>query len=76
MHLTRRIVPLSLLFLLALAVALSGQSLRALEKAADKAIANKDYYTAMVHLQEALTRAPEEPALLYRYAEVARRFHA
>ncbi|RMF24533.1 MAG: tetratricopeptide repeat protein, partial [Bacteroidetes bacterium] len=76
MHLTRRILPLSLLFCLASAVALQGQSLRALEKAADKAIAAKDYYTAMVHLQEALTRAPEKPALLYRYAEVARRFHA
>lgn len=56
--------------------ALFGQTLRALEKAADKAYAAEDYYSAMVHLADALEIEPDNARLMYKYAEIARHFNA
>ena len=54
----------------------NAQTLKAFEKAADKAFAAKDYYSAMVHLSEALAIEPESPHLQFKYAEVCRQFNA
>lgn len=52
------------------------QTLKAFEKAADKAFQEKDYYTAFVHLQSALEIRPEKAALQYKFAEAARHFQS
>ncbi|MBK7407649.1 MAG: hypothetical protein IPJ40_05940 [Saprospirales bacterium] len=54
----------------------SGQTLRALEKAGDEAVLQKNYYTALVHFFEALSVEPGNTRLNYKYAEVARQFNA
>jgi tetratricopeptide (TPR) repeat protein len=54
----------------------SGQTLKALEKAGDEALVQKNYYTAMVHFSDALSIDPENIRLCYKYAEVARYFNA
>ncbi|RMG84758.1 MAG: tetratricopeptide repeat protein, partial [Bacteroidetes bacterium] len=52
------------------------QTLKAWEKAIDKAWASGDYYAAMTWLSKALERAPDRVDFQYKYAEVCRRFHA
>lgn len=64
-----------LLVLLAPAL-LSGQTLRALEKAGDQAIVQKDFYAALTHFSEALSIEPGNIRIAYKYAEVARFFNA
>jgi tetratricopeptide (TPR) repeat protein len=69
---------LKICFMMALMAPVVGaaQSARAYEKAGDKAFAEKDYYTAFVHFQDAMTLKPEEIRLWFKYAEVARQFNA
>lgn len=52
------------------------QTLRALEKAGDEAVEQKDFYAALVHFSEALSMEPSNTRLCYKYAEVARHFNA
>lgn len=54
----------------------AGQSAKAFEQAGDKAFAEKDNYTAMLHYRDAMERSPNDPAIWYKYAEVARQFNA
>ena len=56
--------------------AAQGQTLRALEKAGDEAVQQKDYYAALVHFSEALSIEPQNNRLNFKYAEVARLFNA
>jgi tetratricopeptide (TPR) repeat protein len=65
-----------LFFFLIWGNALAGQTLRALEKAADKAYAAEDYYSAMIHLADAMEIKPDNARLMYKYAEVCRHFNA
>ena len=65
-----------LLLALAAPISAAAQSARAYEKAGDKAFAGKDYYTALVHFQNAMNLQPEEVRLWFKYAEVARQFNA
>lgn len=53
-----------------------GQSVRALEKAGDEAVQQKDYYAALVHFSDALGIDPRNNRLNFKYAEVARHFNA
>lgn len=55
---------------------LSAQSVKAYLKAGDKAFAAQDYNAALFHYQGALTIEPDNHELQYKYAEVARLFHA
>lgn len=55
---------------------LSAQSLKAFEKAGDKAFAAKDYYTAYSYYFNAGQKAPEEIRLWYKQADAARNFNA
>ena len=55
---------------------MDGQTLKAFEKAAAKAIASEDYYSAMVYLANAMEIEPENPRLFYQYAEVCLEFNA
>ncbi|MCB0706194.1 MAG: hypothetical protein KDC34_12825 [Saprospiraceae bacterium] len=55
---------------------LFSQTLKALEKKGDEAVANKDYYTAMIHFAEALTIEPQSMRLNYKYGEMALQFKA
>ncbi len=52
------------------------QSAKAFEKAGDRAFAERDYYTALVHFQEAMEQQSNPIGLWYKYAEAARRFNA
>lgn len=52
------------------------QSMKAFEKAGDKAFAAKDYYTAYAHYSNASQLAPEELRLWYKEADAARNFNA
>ncbi|MFT4759551.1 MAG: tetratricopeptide (TPR) repeat protein [Paraglaciecola sp.] len=61
---------------LVLGNSISGQTLRALEKAATKAYAAEDYYSAMTHLADALQIEDKNPRLWFKYAEVCRQFNA
>ncbi|MCF8244462.1 MAG: hypothetical protein K9J37_07085 [Saprospiraceae bacterium] len=69
-------IALSFLLSIVGVVTLSAQSARAFEKAGDKAFAEKDYYTAFVHFQDAMERSPKDVGLWYKYAEVTRQFNA
>lgn len=55
---------------------LPAQTVRALEKAGDKAMAEKDYYRAFTHFRDAMAQAPDDVSLWFKYAEVARQFNA
>lgn len=57
-------------------LSMQAQTLRALEKAGDEAVGQKDYYTALVHFSDALSMDPANTRLCYKYAEVARNFNA
>lgn len=65
-----------MLFFLFASLSINAQTLRAYEKAADKAFANKDYYTALVHLAAGLEIDTGNVNLQYKYAEIARQFNA
>ncbi len=56
--------------------AVQAQSLKAFEKAGDKAFAAKDYYTAYSYYFNAAQKAPEEIRLWYKQADAARNFNA
>jgi hypothetical protein len=66
------------IFLLLLLVLLSefagGQTYRQYLKAADEEFANKNYYSAMKHYEEAMSIEGELPEVLFKYAEAARLF--
>ncbi|MCB0644899.1 MAG: hypothetical protein KDC44_24805, partial [Phaeodactylibacter sp.] len=53
-----------------------GQSVKAYEKAGDKALEQAENYVAMVHYSAALEMEPDNHRLQYKYAEVARQFNA
>lgn len=55
---------------------LRAQTLKALEKAGDESVVQKDYYAALVHFSEALSMEPSNTRLCFKYAEVARHFNA
>jgi tetratricopeptide (TPR) repeat protein len=68
---------ISILAFIALASAgLAGQSFKAYLKAGDEALQRKDYNAAFQHFGNALEYQPDDPAVLYRYAEAARHFYA
>lgn len=54
----------------------NAQSFNAFKKEGDKAFAEKDYYSAMKHYQGALELRPDDAAVQYQFAEVARQFYA
>ena len=60
----------------ALAQPLSAQSRRAYEKAGDKAMHDKDFGAAIQHYAVALERKANDPDVIGKYAECARRLHA
>lgn len=66
---------LLILFLLTLQ-ALSAQTLRAYERAGDSAFERKDWGTAFQHYRTALERDDDNTAVLWKFAESARLFHA
>ena len=59
-----------------LSTSLQAQTLKAFEKAGDKAFGAKDYYTAYTHYFNASQKAPGEIRLWYKQAEAARNFNA
>ncbi|MFN4080672.1 MAG: tetratricopeptide repeat protein [Saprospiraceae bacterium] len=64
-----------LLILFALST-LQAQSLRAYERAGDAALRQKDYAAAIANYQTVLQRKPDNPEVLWKYAECALRFNA
>jgi tetratricopeptide (TPR) repeat protein len=64
------------LWLLSVAYASCGQSLRAFEKAGDQSAEAKDYYAAMHHYTRGLAIRPDDVNLCFKYATMAQRFHA
>ena len=68
-----RFIIFSLFFL---PTVLSGQSLRAYEKAGDEAFKQKDYGAAVQHYATVLQRDGENTDILWKYAECARMFYA
>ncbi len=64
--------------LLVIFISLSGQSQtkKAFLKAADEAMANKNYYGALVWYGEVLEFDEADPSIIYKYAEAARKFEA
>lgn len=76
MPMTRKYFFALLALLFCLAQETYAQTLKSLEKAGDKAYAGKDYYTALVYFADALTIEPDNPAICFKYAEVARQFNA
>ncbi len=54
----------------------NAQTARNFEKAADKAMADKDYYSALEYYQTALDIKPTDIGLIYKVAESARGFNA
>jgi tetratricopeptide (TPR) repeat protein len=71
----KRFILLSALFLLSTAFGFS-QSFKAYQKAAAKALENKDYQAAMHYYQQALDIKTEHMDMWYRYADMAFRYHA
>ena len=65
-----------LVLLLVFTLDLNSQSVKAFEKAGDKAISLKENYAAMVHYAAALEIEPDNSRLQYKYAEVSRQFNA
>lgn len=55
---------------------MNGQSFKAYQKAAEKAFAKQDYYTALHHWRSALERKPKAAEAWYQYANAARLFYA
>lgn len=75
----QKIQPLRLCFLLwiiLLPVYGLAQSRHSYERAGDKAFEQKDYGAALQHYQTALSRKPDDAALLWKSAESARLIHA
>lgn len=70
---TQRTILLFAFFLFS--ISLSGQTFKAYIKAGDKAMQQKDYYAAMVYFKNALEINENSTEVMYKYAEVARRFH-
>lgn len=62
--------------LLCLSVAGKAQSFSAFKKSGDQAFIEKDFYAAMHYYGNALLLRPDDVALQYQYAEVAREFYA
>lgn len=52
------------------------QSFSAFKKSGDQAFAERDFYAAMNYYGNALELRPDDPAIQYQYAEVAREFYA
>ncbi len=52
------------------------QSFNAFKKSGDQAFAEKDYYAAMYYYGNALQLRPDDPAVQFQYAEVARQSYA
>ncbi|MCS7037877.1 MAG: tetratricopeptide repeat protein [Saprospiraceae bacterium] len=75
----QKIQPLRLLLLLCAALLSAGassQSRHSYERAGDKAFEQKDYGAALHYYQTALSRKPDDPALLWKSAESARYIYA
>lgn len=53
-----------------------GQSFKAYQRAAEKAFAKQDYYSALHYWRNALERKPEAVEAWYQYAHAARLFYA
>lgn len=66
----------ALSFILLIASISYGQSVRAFEKAGDKAFKNKDYGAALEYFRNAMEMNDKKVSLKYKYAEVARLFYA
>lgn len=66
----------SFLLILSATTALPAQSLRAYERAGDAALRQKDYAAAIANYQTVLQRKPDNPEVLWKYAECAMRFNA
>jgi len=58
------------------ALATHAQTLKALQKAGDKAFEEKDFYTALTHFGEALSQDENNPNLQFKYALTAAQFNA
>ena len=71
----KRSIPFFILFLMFLAPVYS-QSFKAYQKAAAKALANKDYQATMYYYQKALEIKPDNMDMWYRYADMAFRYNA
>jgi tetratricopeptide (TPR) repeat protein len=67
-----------ILFLFSFVVfnSINAQSLRAYTKAADKAFATNDYFTALVYYKKILEVEPDRTDIHFKYAESARLFQA
>lgn len=55
---------------------INGQSFKAYQKAAEKAFAEQDYYSALHYWRSALERKPKAVDAWYQYANAARLFYA
>jgi tetratricopeptide (TPR) repeat protein len=64
----------AVLILFSITVPLSGQSLRAYERAGHEAMELKNYYSAMKHFQVVLEVTPKRTDIWYDYANAARLF--
>lgn len=65
-----------LFFFLMTNVVLLAQSVKAFEKAGDKAYFAKDYHAALSHYGSALEKSPKQLGLTLKYAQAARAFNA
>ncbi len=66
----------TILLILGISIAVQAQTMKAFVKEADKAMLDKDYYTALEHYQSALDIQPENVELQYQVAQAARLFSA
>ncbi|MEL6926568.1 MAG: hypothetical protein AAFO94_21180, partial [Bacteroidota bacterium] len=65
-----------ILMTLAFALQARAQTLRAYERAAEKAFEQKDYYAALVYYEVVLEATEQRVDIFYDYAEAARLFNA
>jgi len=66
----------TILIILGFSIAVQAQTAKAFIKEADKAMQDKDYYTALEHYQSALDIQPENTDVQYQVAQSARLFSA
>lgn len=66
----------TILIILGVSIAVQAQTMKAFTKEAEKAMLDKDYYTALEHYKSALDIKPESVELQYKVAESARLFSA
>ena len=65
-----------LFFILLASSSLQSQTLKAFEKAGDKAFKNKDYGAALEYFRNAMEINDKKVSIMYKYADVARMYYA